>query len=172
AIIDSGINTVDCSSCGRLFDAAAAILGVRLESNFEGQAAMQLEAIAAPAQDGYPFDLDDRVIDFRPAIRALVDERANPAIAVGRFHATLANATAAACGQARASSGLRRVCLSGGTFQNALLIGLTVDSLQSLGFEVYLHARVPANDGGLSLGQAVIAARRLRSNHVALEARP
>ena len=160
-MIAGGINTVDCCSCGRLFDAVAAILGVRLESNYEGQAAMQLEAIAERTEEAYPFDMDGDEIDFRPLIQALTKDAGQPAFAAGRFHSTLANATVAACDQQRTKTGLTRVCISGGTFQNALLVELTVERLRRCGFEVFLHARVPANDGGLSLGQAAVAARRV-----------
>ena len=121
---------------------------------------MQLEAIAEPTQDHYPFDFDGDVIDFRPAIQALAQETGRPSFAAGKFHATLAHAAAEVCGKLRGQTGLTRVCLSGGTFQNALLVDLTVERLQRSGFEVFLHSRVPANDGGLSLGQAVIAAHR------------
>jgi len=157
---------VDCCSCGRLFDAVAAILGVRLESNYEGQAAMQLEAIAERTEDSYPFDFDGNVIDFRPAIQALARDIARPSLAAGRFHSTVAQAAAEVCDKLRSKTGLTRVCLSGGTFQNALLVELTVERLQRSGFEVFLHSRVPSNDGGLSLGQAVIAAHKVGRSDV------
>jgi hydrogenase maturation protein HypF len=160
-MIEAKLNTIDCCSCGRLFDAVAAILGVRLESNYEGQAAMQLEAIAERTEEAYPFDFHGDVIDFRRTIQALVQQSAAPSIAAGRFHSTLANASTAVCGKLRDEFGLTRVCLSGGTFQNALLVELTVERLRRSGFELFLHSRVPANDGGLSLGQAVIAAHKL-----------
>ncbi len=160
-MIEGRLNTMDCCSCGRLFDAVAAILGVRLESNYEGHAAVQTEAIAERAVDAYSFDFDGDVIDFRETIRRLVRDRNQPAIAAGRFHNTLARAAAAACIQARVHTGLDRVCLSGGTFQNKLLLELTVEQLIGSGFDVFLHSRVPPNDGGLSLGQAAIAVKRL-----------
>jgi hydrogenase maturation protein HypF len=162
-MIAGDINTVDCCSCGRLFDAVAAILGVRLESNYEGQAAMQLEAIAEPTEQAYPFELNGDVVDFRPMIRALIKEADTHSTAAGRFHSTLANATVAVCDKVRTKTALTRVCLSGGTFQNALLVELTMERLRRHGFEVFLHSRVPANDGGLGLGQAVVAAHRLRT---------
>jgi hydrogenase maturation protein HypF len=160
-MIAAGINTVDCCSCGRLFDAVAAILGIRTESNYEGQAAMQLEAVAERTEEAYPFDFDGKEIDFRPAIRALVNEARQPALAASRFHSTVANATVGVCEKLRTQTGLTRVCLSGGAFQNALLAELSVERLRRHGFEVFLHSRVPTNDGGLSLGQAMIAARKL-----------
>lgn len=159
------INTVDTSSCGRLFDAVAAILGIRLEANYEGQAAMQLEAAAAEADgaDPYPFEVANGEVDFRETIRALARDAGSPSHASARFHATVAAAILEVCRRIRASEHLDRVCLSGGTFQNFTLLRRTTGLLRAAGFEVYLHALVPPNDGGLSLGQAAIANRLLQS---------
>jgi len=162
-MIEQRVNTVDTSSCGRLFDAVAAILGIRMEANYEGQAAMQLEAAAADVDgEAYPFDLTDGQIDFRETIRSLVRERARPQLAAARFHNTVAAAILEVSTRIRASERLNRVCLSGGTFQNFRLLGRTVKLLRGAGFEVFLHARVPPNDGGICLGQAAVANRRLR----------
>jgi hydrogenase maturation protein HypF len=151
------LNTVDCCSCGRLFDAVAAILGIRLEANYEGQAAMELEAIAEPTDEAYPFDLDGHIIDFRETVRAMVRDANVPALASSRFHNTLAKAALETCVKLRAQERLNRVCLSGGTFQNVRLLELTIGKLRAAGFEVYIHALLPPNDGGLCLGQAVVA---------------
>jgi hydrogenase maturation protein HypF len=173
-ILSRRIHTVETSSCGRLFDAVAALLGLASEVTFEGQAAIALEAIASnEVEDHYPFELDLResmvrelmVIDLRQTIAAIVRDivarRPAPEISA-RFHNTLAAAIVAVCSRIQASDGLRRVCLSGGTFQNLFLLRRTVAELRRRGFEVFLHATVPANDGGLSLGQAVIASELLR----------
>jgi hydrogenase maturation protein HypF len=161
------INTVDTSSCGRLFDAVAAILGIRLEANYEGQAAMELEALAdsfvARDIEPYPFDVTGGEIDFRETIRHLAKDFENTTLASARFHETLARVIFEICGRIQTSDGLNRVCLSGGVFQNFTLLRSTVDLLRRAGFEVFLHARVPPNDGGLCLGQAAIANRRLQS---------
>ena len=166
-MIERGVNTIDTSSCGRLFDAVAAITGVRLEANYEGQGAMQLEALAAladlPAADVYPFDVAKGEVDFRETIRCIAREREQPALAAGRFHNTLARAMAEICARIAASEGIRRVCLSGGTFQNVYLLERAVSGLRAEGLEVYLHSRVPPNDGGLCLGQAVVANRRWKA---------
>jgi hydrogenase maturation protein HypF len=147
----TGTNTVMTSSCGRLFDAVAALVGLRTEVNFEGQAAIELEAIVDPScEERYPFDIGGEDIDFRPMMERIVRERAAPAVVAARFHNTLA-----------AASGLKRVCLSGGTFQNMRLLGLVARALRGSGFELFLHRRVPPNDGGIALGQAAIAAERL-----------
>jgi len=165
SIIRRRRNTVETSSCGRLFDAVAAIVGLRGNVSFEGQAAIQLEAIADSAEMArYPFGLESAEpwrIDLRPAIRELVNEvrRGVPAAIVSaRFHNTMAAAIADVCVLLRRSDRLNRVCLSGGTFQNLFLLSRSVAALRRHGFEVFLHSKVPPNDGGLSLGQAVVAA--------------
>jgi hydrogenase maturation protein HypF len=165
AMLAQGVNTIETSSCGRLFDAVAAIAGVRLESSYEGQGAMEMEALAAGAAPDsaeiYPFDILGGEIDFRETIRAIARDRSRPELVAGRFHSTLAHAIVRVCVKIAASEGLRRVCLSGGTFQNFYLLGLTAGLLRKAGLDVYLHSRVPPNDGGLSLGQAAVANRRL-----------
>lgn len=156
-MLDNRINTVDTSSCGRLFDAVAAILGIRMKANYEGQAAMELEALANDDEGLYDFDFDGGELDFRVMIRSLADDAEEPAAAAARFHNTLARAIAETCLRIKATTGLNRVCLSGGTFQNVLLLKKAAASLRTAGFELYLHSQVPPNDGGLALGQAVIA---------------
>ncbi len=163
-MIAKKINTVDTSSCGRLFDAVASILGVRQEVTYEGQAAIELEAIAAEAiEDSYPFLVEREEIDVRPMIEAMLRDRTEPALASARFHNTVAEMIAKVCGRLRASEGLNRVCLSGGTFQNFTLLKRALALLRRAGFEVLLHARIPPNDGGISIGQAVIAGHILRT---------
>ena len=163
-MLKRGINTVETSSCGRLFDAVAALLGIRQEINFEGQAAMDLEMAAREGVDGgYPFDIcgeEPWQVDLRPMIRAVVGEVGQGTAAgviSARFHNTLAAMIAEVCRRLRERENLNKICLSGGTFQNMLLLRRSVAALRQNGFEVYLHARVPPNDGGISLGQAVIA---------------
>jgi len=170
AMLERRINTVETSACGRLFDAVASITGLRHEVNFEAQAAIQLEAIAVAGLDEqYPFEIssgEPRQIDVRPAIESIVRD-----VLAGRpvgfiaaaFHNTVAAIVLEVCRRLRISDALHRVCLSGGTFQNLYLLERTVAGLRSGGFEVFLHAQVPPNDGGISLGQAVIANAALRS---------
>ena len=167
-MIATGLNTVQTSSCGRLFDAVAALIGLRREVNFEGQAAIELEMIAAEGNDAsYPYAITESgtlQIDFRPAIECLVREsragRPMPAMAAC-FHNTLAEATVDVCRRLHRATGLHRVCLSGGSFQNMRLLATTVAGLRGAGLEVFLHAQVPPNDGGIALGQAAIAAHSL-----------
>jgi hydrogenase maturation protein HypF len=167
AMIERGFQTVNTSSCGRLFDAVSAMLGVCLESRYEAEAAMELEAIAGD-EDGRElgFELSGGEIDLRPTIRALAAGLPRGESVSGlaaRFHHTLARAIVAAADQVRRSDRLRRVCLSGGSFQNVRLLEATVAGLERAGFEVYWQSEVPPNDGGLSLGQAMIACAALEA---------
>ena len=163
------IQTVETSSCGRLFDAVAALLGLASEVTFEGQAAIALEAAADRGIDRhYDFEIQENepmTLDFRPVIAAIVQDltrgrRAGEISAC--FHNTLSAAIGEVCGKIGAGEGVDRICLSGGSFQNLYLLGRTVVELRRRGFGVFLHAQVPANDGGLSLGQAMIANQRMR----------
>ncbi|HEY1184811.1 MAG TPA: carbamoyltransferase HypF [Bryobacteraceae bacterium] len=161
AMLAGRVNTVDTSSCGRLFDAVSAILGIRLETTYEGQAAIELEALAAPGiADHYPFSIDAGTIDFRETIRAIVRDESPRKVRSARFHNTVSAAIAETCRRMRQQDGLSRVCLSGGTFQNVYLLSHTAQLLRVAGFQVFMHSTVPPNDGGLSLGQAVIASSR------------
>jgi hydrogenase maturation protein HypF len=163
------VQTVETSSCGRLFDAVAALLVLASEATFEGQAAMALEAAAETGVDQrYGFEIeqgDPLLLDFRPVIVAIVNDL-SAGRGVGeisaRFHNTLSAAIGEVCTRIGASEGLDRICLSGGSFQNLYLLGRTVVELRRRGFDVFLHAKVPANDGGLCLGQAMVANDRLR----------
>ena len=165
-MIAAGVNTARTSSCGRLFDAVASLIGLRQQVTFEGQAAIELEAIAEDGNpDSYPYGIDGAgpwQVDFRPAIESIAREVAAGkagAVMSAKFHNTLARATAEVCRRIGQETALRRVCLSGGTFQNVRLLAATVAGLRHGGFEVFLHAEVPPNDGGIALGQAAIAAQ-------------
>src|SRR6267378_708412 len=167
--IDRGLNAPLTSSAGRLFDAVASLLGVRDRVAFEAQAAMELEALAGPQADvTYATRLDDTgdalVVRTTDVVRGVVDDllRETPtAVIAARFHATLADVIVSVCGRIRERTGVGPVALSGGVFQNARLLAAALDALETAGFEVYSHRDVPANDGGLALGQAAVAARRL-----------
>ena len=139
-MMERGINTVLTSSCGRLFDAVASIIGIRHAVTFEGQAAIELEMAAqAGIQGGYSFDIDSREpaqIDMRPTIREIVrDVESGEQIGViaARFHNTIAAVIAEMCRRIRASEKLNRVCLSGGTFQNMYLLEHTRDPVTKAG---------------------------------------
>lgn len=159
--IAGGFNAPLSSSIGRLFDAFAAALGVAKGSqSFEGEAAMRLEALAENGQGRpYPFDLRHDEIDPAPMFRLWASERkmgCKPEDAAYRFHAGLAQALADAAHAAMKLHGAKAIALTGGCFQNALLLDLVVKALGDV--PLLLHTKVPANDGGLALGQAVVAA--------------
>ncbi len=175
AIARAGLNSPPTSSAGRLFDAVAAILGVRDSISYEGQAAIELEQLADPAEPGaYRAGLSqpgapDReaepplVVAGADLIRAVCADLsagvARPVIAA-RFHHGVAAAVEDVCAALRRQTGLGTVALSGGVFQNLLLLDEVTARLERQGLEVLVHSRVPCNDGGISLGQAVIAAAR------------
>jgi hydrogenase maturation protein HypF len=167
--IEKKINTPMTSSMGRLFDAVSSLLSVRDEVHYEGQAAIELEMIAGhEVKEEYPYAIhkDDAamVIDPAETIRGIVHdlvEKTPPSTISGRFHRTMACLIVEICETIRSKEKLNRVVLSGGVFQNFFLLSLVTEGLRSSGFDVYTHHLVPANDGGLSLGQAVIAHMRL-----------
>lgn len=169
-MIDTGVSAPPTSSAGRLFDAVAAIVGLRDQASFEGQAAMELEAIAhgEPSRAyGWALDTsaDPWIVDVRPLIRDVVEDvlAGLPPEAVSTaFHETLAATIAHVASEVAARTGVRTVALTGGVFQNARLTSLALDALRTSGLNVLTHSRVPCNDGGLSLGQALVAARILR----------
>ena len=171
----SGVSSPITSSAGRLFDAVAAIAGVRHTVDHEGQAAAELEGIADRDEvggAGYEIPLigEDEgpiLIDAREVIRAVAaDAGAGVAAAVvsGRFHAGLAITTAAACARIASDRGLDRVVLSGGVFQNRLLLERTWRELTASGLEVLVPAALPPNDGGIAFGQAAVAAATLAAS--------
>lgn len=157
------------SSAGRLCDAVAALLGIRDEVSYEGQAAIELEQrAAADHTDAYPVSVTAdagapvRVhgSDLVAAVVTDLQRQIPVPVIAARFHNGLAEAVVAACRQIRQRSGLSRVALTGGVYQNLLLLSRTADGLAAAGFEVLTHSRVPPNDGGIALGQAAIAAAR------------
>jgi hydrogenase maturation protein HypF len=168
-MIERGVNSPLTSSCGRLFDAVSALVGIRGEVSYEAQAAVELEMSIEKdgAEEAYPLDLvpDGKgwQIDAGPLFGALVgDLRRGVAAGVisARFHRGLVESFGWLARRLRERTSVNRVCLSGGSFQNLHLFeGLRL-RLEASGFEVFTHSRVPAGDGGLSLGQAVVAAQR------------
>lgn len=154
------------SSAGRLFDGISAILGFCRTPTYEGEAAVRLEQGALEYFSGsYGFDLEEEGdfswIDLSRTVRGIVKDFLkgyDPAALARAFHNTLAHMIGAVCGRLRDRSGLNTVVLSGGVFQNMLLLGDTRAGLEKAGFQVVTHRLVPANDGGLSLGQAAAAA--------------
>ena len=180
--IDRRLNCPQTSSMGRLFDAVSAMLGVCPHTTYEAQAAIELEEAAhreiggSPAHAGYPFCIDEvgdqRVVRLVTLFAALAEEMATgvPVAAIAwRFHQTVARMIVDVCQRIAGETGLSAVALSGGCFQNRTLLRLVVPALEARSLQVLLHRQVPCNDGGLSLGQAVIAHAQLQ---VALPAAP
>ncbi|MGB3635784.1 MAG: carbamoyltransferase HypF [Rubrobacteraceae bacterium] len=166
-LVERGLNTPPTSSAGRLFDVVSALVGMpgSRRTTYEGQAAIELELAAEDAaESGYPFRLrtDEKpcIIQTGDVLMGVVEDllagRSAGEVSA-RFHRTVAEMVAAVCGVVREVDGVGAVALSGGTFQNMLLLRWTVEFLEREGFVVYTHRRVPANDGGLALGQAVLA---------------
>jgi hydrogenase maturation protein HypF len=155
------------SSAGRLFDAVAALLGLRTRITYEAQAAIELEAVAAgqplAGPGGYELTVAGGVLDPTPLIAKVVadvDQGTPVAVFYAGFHAGLGRGVAGAAAAAAAAAGLDTVALSGGVFQNARLTAVVAGELEAAGLRVLVHRLVPPNDGGISIGQAAIAARR------------
>ena len=168
-MLQTGTNCPESSGMGRLFDGVAAILGIRRKAGYEGQGAVLLEAAALAGEGGaYPYELcggEVLTLDWRPTVRALTSELDGgvevPVIAA-RFMNTLIHAAAEQLARLAAETGLDRVVLSGGVFQNMYIMGRLPERLRAQGLEVYTHSRVSANDEGISLGQLMI----LEANYV------
>jgi hydrogenase maturation protein HypF len=163
-LAETGVAAPPTTSVGRLFDAVAALCGIRLEVSYEGQAAMELEAACDPSERGaYPLDSVYGVLDARETILA-VDRDVSRGLGAGviatRFHHALADATADDCARLAADRGLDLVVLSGDAFQNRRLLERTAEGLARAGLRVLVPGRLPPNDGGISFGQAAVAAAR------------
>lgn len=165
--VDRKLNTVQTSSMGRLFDAVASLIGIRNDVTYEAQAAIEMEVLAKPFAamvKPYPYFIEEThaglIIQVRGVLNSIVRSlRANESVEMisARFHKTMANIAIGACKYARVKTSLKEVALSGGVWQNYVLLNLVRDGLEREGFTVYFHKQVPTNDGGLALGQAVIA---------------
>ncbi|MFC1816030.1 hypothetical protein ACFL0M_08815 [Thermodesulfobacteriota bacterium] len=164
------INSPLTSSIGRLFDGVAAILGIRSHVSYEGEAAMALEMMADNKGDTwYAFEWEKDAF-FRippgPIIRGIVHDMFHgvPCAEIsGKFHTTVIRMYSKLCERLRKETDLNRIVLSGGAFQNAILLGGFIKSLEEKSFHVYAHRLIPSNDGGLCLGQAMVAASKSRA---------
>ena len=160
--ISSNLNTFPTSSLGRLFDAVASLCDVRQNVNYEGQAAIEFEALADGEEQGaYEFEFKSAgvvgIVSCLNAVVADIRSGAPTSLIAARFHNGIANMVLEVCEAIRRERGLNEVALSGGVWQNVTLLKKTLSLLRSAGFTVYTHRLVPPNDGGLALGQAVIA---------------
>ena len=171
-------NTPLTSSCGRLFDAVAALAGLRHRVGYEGQAAMQLEARVAVGENdagdaSYPLPVRGNhfplELDWRPLLKAVwedISRKRSVEEISSKFHASVIQALVEVSRRIRQEAGLERVVLSGGCFQNRILSEGLIQQLRAEGFRVYYHTVVPPNDGGLSLGQGYIAANQLKQGMI------
>ncbi|MCO5198292.1 MAG: carbamoyltransferase HypF [Anaerolineae bacterium] len=161
--LETGLNCVPTSSFGRLFDALAALAGVRQVVTYEAQAAIELEALAAPGiTSRYTFALMDGFFDAAPVIREVATDvvaGVSAEIIAAKFHNAIIDLIVNLSLQLRTQTGLNSVALSGGVFQNATLLKLVIAALEESDFDILTHRLVPPNDGGLALGQAMIAAQ-------------
>jgi hydrogenase maturation protein HypF len=167
--IQTGLNSSLCSSMGRLFDAVSALIGIRGEIDYEGQAAIELEMAAYDTgdevgNDSYPYSIIEHegtnIIQLKELLAAVVSDLyrgVSKATISARFHNTIACIICEMCQLLADRTKINQVALSGGVFQNRLLLRKVVPLLESAGFSVLTHKQVPCNDGGISLGQAVIA---------------
>jgi hydrogenase maturation protein HypF len=168
--LERHINSPLTSSCGRLFDAVAALVGIRQQVNYEAQAAIELEMAmdVATAEPGYSLDIVEEngqlIFNTRSLFVELLgdlEKSTGSGIISARFHLGLVEALATGAEILRRRTGLQRVCLSGGSFNNRFLLEKLQAHLRAAGWQVFAHAEVPAGDGGLSLGQALVGAHRL-----------
>ena len=177
-LVATGVGSPPTTSVGRLFDAVAALCGLRARVNYEGQAAAELEGVSDPSEhQAYPLALIDAreagaagtlILDARETILAISRdlEHGSPLHRIGgRFHAALAQATAEACRRETERTGTDLVVLSGGVFQNRLLFERTQRLCDEAGLRVLAPTRLPPNDGGIAYGQVAVAAARLRAGH-------
>lgn len=161
--IDKKINSPMTSSMGRLFDAVACLIGIRNDVTYEAQAAIEMETLAKPfaaMASSYPYVIDGSIIRAKDLLNSVVDDiraKQSAEIIAARFHRTIADIAVDVCKCARETTGFGEVALSGGVWQNQVLLDLVRDGLRQNDFVVYFHRQVPTNDGGLSLGQAVVA---------------
>jgi hydrogenase maturation protein HypF len=165
--VERKLNSPLTSSMGRLFDAVSALTGIRDEIDYEGQAAVELEMAAYPHYDNeasYPYHIVEdnriRIIQLDDLLSTIIQDLrqgVSPAVISIKFHNTIAQMTNQMCQMIARDTGIKQVALSGGVFQNRLLLRKAVKLLENTGFQVYTHKQVPCNDGGISLGQAVIA---------------
>ncbi len=157
------INTPSTSSMGRLFDAAASIMGINHRVNYEGQAAIEMEALIDEKETKfYSIEIENNLINPRPLFESLIiDQQNNVSInkMAARFHNSIVQFSTNICTIIRKESGINSVALTGGVWQNKVLLDNTIKKLKKERFDVMIHHNVPTNDGGISLGQALIASK-------------
>lgn len=168
-MLAAGVNCPETSSIGRLFDAFSFIAGGRAEATYEGQGPMEMESLFKPGAGGYEFSParagGELIIDPGPAVLAALRDRAagrSAAFISGRFHRGIASMAVLTAAGLALETGIKTCCLSGGVFQNRVLLALVTAGLERRGLRVYSNRQVPANDGGVALGQAWYAIKGYR----------
>lgn len=171
--VDKNLNAPLTSSMGRLFDAVASLIGVRTDVTYEAQAAIEMEVLSKPfisSAKAYSYSIDETesgmVIRLKELLTSIIQDvrgKESAGMIGARFHKTIAEIAVDISKHARTKTNLNEVALSGGVWQNQILLNLVRDGLEQEGFVVYFHKQVPTNDGGLSLGQAVVANYQVRS---------
>jgi hydrogenase maturation protein HypF len=169
-VIESGFNSTETSSMGRLFDAVSSILDICKISTYEGQASIELEAVIDEiSEESYPYEIDTsaspNVIDPGKIIISILNDRFNnvsKGIISSKFHNTVVKFSVDACINLRNLYGINEVALSGGVFQNSYLLEKLIGSLAENDFKVYSHSSIPSNDGGISLGQIAVANEKIK----------
>jgi len=169
-MIKNKINSPLTSSAGRLFDAVSALLGICLATTYHAEAPMRLEAAAyAGAKGFYPFEISGNIISMKPAFEMMIDELNNnkrPGAISAKFHRTISEVIVETVKRISRKTSLRDVTLSGGTFQNRIILEQSERLLSAAVFNVYSHSRIPSNDGGIALGQLAIAAKRREKGEI------
>ena len=159
--VRTGFNSPKTSSLGRLFDGVAALVGLHQQISYEAQNAITLETIAdLEERSSYDFAIEDGQILVSPVIRAIAQDlkqKLAPAVISARFHNGLTACAVQVSELVRTQTGVRQVVLSGGVWQNKILIRQTIGALIASGFDVFWPRKLPTNDGGVSLGQALVA---------------
>ncbi len=163
-MLKNKINSPLTSSAGRLFDAVSALLGICRDTTYHAEAPMRLEAAAEAGLQGfYPFEITQNIISMKPAFEMMINELNNgesPGTISAKFHRTISEVIVDTVKRISHETGIRDVALSGGTFQNRIILEQAERQLASAGFDVYSHAHIPSNDGGIALGQLAIAAKK------------
>jgi hydrogenase maturation protein HypF len=162
SMIEKGINCPLSSSTGRLFDAVSALLDVCKTASFHAEPPMRLESVATETSEYYSFELDE-IISMKRTFEGILsdlDQGISIGLISGKFHNTIVKIIVEQVQKISKKTGLKKVVLSGGSFQNRILIKKTEDSLRDVNFAVFSQSVIPSNDGGIALGQLAIAAKR------------
>jgi hydrogenase maturation protein HypF len=170
-MLEKNLNCIETSSMGRLFDAVSSILGICSKISFEGQASMELEALIedGDSDDFYPYSVFEKeglfIFDPSPVIKGLITDKTQAiktSIMARRFHNSIVKVSVDICRAIRNKTGLAKTALSGGVFQNSYLLKNLTEALTKEGFTVYTHSIIPSNDGGVSIGQIIIANEHIK----------